>query len=420
MDRDKLKIYLPAVALTLAAFLVAYQFVDPAPPSTITWSAGEKGGAYYAYAERYRDFLAQQGVRVEILESAGSVENVKRLTAGGADVAFVQGGVADAETVGSLQSLGSLYYEPLWLFLRQGVEIDYLHQLQGRHIAAGLPGSGTRALAVNLLAENGIDESQLLALPGKEAAEKLLAGGIDAMFVVGAADSALVERLLLNPAVRLMSFARAAAYARRHAELSPVLLSEGVVDLQANIPARDVQLLATTATLVAREELHPALQMLILQAAAAIHADAGLFSRAGQFPTAEHAGIALSDDARRFYESGPPFLQRFLPFWAATMVDRLKVMLLPFIALLLPLFKLMPPLYRWRVRSRIYRWYRELGEIDGRLHGADAEEVARLIDDLNRIESEIRKVHVPLSYAEELYSLRQHLALVRDLARLKE
>ena len=420
MNSDRLKTYVPAFILTLLAFVVAYQFVDPAPPSTITWSAGQKTGAYYAYAERYRDYLQRQGIRVDILESAGSVENVQRLTGGKADIAFVQGGVtAEGD---ALRSLGSIYYEPLWLFLRKGLAADYLYDLKGRRIAAGLPGSGTRALAMRLLADNGIDakQAELLPLANGDAAGELLAGRIDAMFMVGSADSGLVRRLLQSPDAELMSFARAAAYARRHQELSAVQLHQGVVDLEKNIPARDVQLLATTATLQINENLHPALQMLILQAAASIHSEPGLFEQAGQFPTGLHAGIALSDDARRFYESGPPFLQRFLPFWAATMVDRLKVMLLPVIALLLPLFKLMPPLYRWRIRSRIYRWYRELGEIDGGLGAADAAEIERFLAELDRIEAEIRKVHVPLSYADQLYNLRLHLTLIRDLAKLKE
>lgn len=420
MGSDRLKTYVPAFLLAAIAFVVAYQFVDPAPPSMITLSAGQKTGAYYAYAERYRDYLHKQGIRVEILESAGSVENVERLTQGRADVAFVQGGVAaDSDAV---QSLGSVYYEPLWLFLRHGLDAGHLFDLKGRRIAVGMPGSGTRPLAMLLLADNGIDgkQAELLSLSGDDAAGQLLDGRIDAMFMVGSADSPLIGRLLRSPDVQLMSFARASAYARRHQELSPVLLHQGVLDLEKNIPAQDVQLLATTATLQINENLHPALQMLILQAADSIHAGSGLFARAGEFPTAEHSGIALSDDARRFYASGPPFLQRFLPFWAATMVDRLKVMLLPVIALLLPLFKLMPPLYRWRVRSRIYRWYRELGEIDGGLNAADAVEIERFLAELDRIEAEIRKVHVPLSYADQLYNLRLHLTLIRDLAKLKE
>jgi len=413
MSADKLKIYIPAMILAVLGFGVAWQFVDPAPPTTLVFSAGQKGGAYYANAERYRDYLRPRGITVNILESAGSLENVQRLASGAADIAFVQSGIVTAAEH-QLQSLGSMYYEPLWIFLRRDLNIRFLSELKGKRIAVGLVGSGTRAIALQLLKENGVDENvaTIVSSGTTDAGKALMRAELDAVFVVSAASSDSVQTLLASDDIQLMSITRAEAYTRRLDALSSVIVPQGALNLALNKPAQEKTLLASTATLMVSGNMHPALQGLIMQAATAIHAGSSLFSGSGAFPSPRHAGIALSKEAERFYKSGPPFLQRFLPFWAATMVDRLKVMLLPFIALLLPLFKVMPPLYRWRIRSRIYRWYEELGQIDAALGDSDT---ITLLGDLNRIESEIRKVHVPLSYAQELYDLRLHLALVRDL-----
>lgn len=414
MIGDKLKTLLPGLLLVLLGFVVAYQFVDPAPPSTLTFSAGSKQGAYYAHALAYRDYLERRGITVHVLESAGSEENVTRLEKGEADVAFVQSGIAAPDN-GALSSLGSMYYEPLWVFVRAGSRTRALNSLKGAVIAVGPQGSGTRVLSLQLLKENGVDESNttLLPLSGSNAAAALLAGDVDAVFLVASATADTAWQLNGNDKVKLLSFDRAEAYTRRIATLSGLHLPEGSLDLLTNTPAQDMKLLAATATLMVKADLHPALQDQLMQAATFVHGGRSLFSVAGEFPTPLYAGMPLSKEAVRYYKSGPSFLQRYLPFWAATLVDRLKVMLLPFIALLIPLFKVMPPLYRWRVRSRIYRWYDELNRIDEAL--GDGFEQA-LLDELESIESEIRKVHVPLSYADELYSLRMHLALIRKSA----
>jgi TRAP transporter TAXI family solute receptor len=414
MSSDKLKTFLPALILTVAAFMLAYQFVDPAPPDTLTLSAGSKEGAYYAHALAYRDYLKQRGITVNILESAGSLENVERLTEGTADVAFVQSGIAKPEN-SKLASLGSMYYEPLWVFVRAGVHIKSLIEMKGKSIAIGPEGSGTRVLSLQLLKENGVDKNnaRLLATGGSKAADALLSGKVDAIFLVASANADMVWQLNHNAKVELLNFDRAEAYTRRIPTLSALTLPQGSLDLGANSPAQNIKLLAATATLLVNKNIHPALQDLLMQTVTHVHGGRSLFSTAGEFPTARYTAIPLSKEAERYYKSGPPFLQRYLPFWAATMVDRLKVMLLPFLALLIPLFKVMPPLYRWRVRSRIYRWYDELNRIDASL--ADGFDQL-LLDDLDRIEMEIRKVHVPLPYAEELYNLRAHLALIRDNA----
>ncbi len=411
--RDHLNIFGPAILITLLGFVLAYQFVDPAPPDHIRIAAGGRDGAYHLFAERYRDALAAEGITLEILTTAGSVENLALLRAGEADIAFVQGGLAGGTD--DLESLGSFFYEPLWLFHRLEPPPARLTDLRGRRLAVGPPGSGTTALATLLLADNDIDArgAELVGSGGEAAADQLLTGDLDAAFFVASPRSPVVRRLLLEPATGLMSFQRADAYTRRHHFLTRVTLPRGVADLARDLPPGDRTLLATTANMVARPDLHPALVDLLIHSGRRIHGGGDWFGGDHRFPSPDFADFPLADEARRFYQRGPSFLQRYLPFWAATLVDRLKVMLLPLVALMLPLFKIMPPLYRWRIRSRIYPWYRDVLAIDRRMEepGLDVEQT---LADLGAIEHEVSRIDVPLSFAEELYDLRLHISLVRE------
>ena len=414
--KEKLSALGLPILITLAGFLIAYQFVDPAPPSELTITTGQSDGNYYSFGKQYSSFLTQHGVKLNVEASAGSIENLQRLKSGLADAAFIQGGTVSIDADESLTFLGSLYFEPLWLFHRSTMSLSKLSELRGKRIAVGPEGSGTRAIALQLLRDNSIDENsaEILPLSGNSAAEAVAKGEVDAIFLVTSAKSKLIEQLLRTHSVTLMSFDRADGYTRKHPFLSAISLPEGTFDMGANIPDKTIQLLAPSATLVARSELHPALQTLLLQAASASHSGNGLFEKAGEFPSPLYGDLPISEDAKRYYRSGPPFLQRFLPFWAATMIDRLKVMLLPLLALLLPLFKVMPPLYRWRIRSRIYQHYRDLSVIDQNIFQDSSEETLRSsLEALMSIENEVRHIHVPLSYSEELYELRSHLALVR-------
>ncbi len=416
--RERWRIFAPAIAVTLLGFVVAYLFVEPAPPSRITIATGREEGAYFGFAQRYAEILARDGITLEVRATSGSLANLDLLADpdSGVDLAFVQGGTGDPAAAPELRSLGSLYYEPLWVFTRLQPPPWRLSALAGRRIAIGEQGSGTRAVALQLLTDNGLTggAAGLVLLGGNRAAESLLAGDLDAAFVVASVEAPVVAGLLEAGAVRPMSLARAEAYARRYRFLSHVVLPEGVIDLARNIPDRDVALLAPTANLVAREDLHPALAVLLLEAATAVHGAGGLFERPGQFPAPHNLDFPLSTAAQRYFELGPPFLQRYLPFWAANLVDRLKIMLLPLVTLLFPLFKIVPPTYRWRVRSRVYRWYRELQAIDERIAKAGpAADLPGLARELARIEDEVSQLHVPLAYADTLYQLRLHIAFLR-------
>ncbi|MGB5474259.1 MAG: TAXI family TRAP transporter solute-binding subunit [Gammaproteobacteria bacterium] len=416
-----MKTFGPAIIVVLAGLVIAWQFVNPAPPRSITIATGQPNGAYYLFATRYRERLAGLGITLDIRESAGSVENIALLQAPDAavDLAFVQGGTGDRSSAAALKSLGSLYFEPLWLFYREPKTdrlTDRLTDLAGMRTAIGEPGSGTRRITLTLLADNFIDAGAdtILPLGGQAAADALLDGSIDAAFFVASPEAPVVQRLLHRPDIRLLSFARAAAYVQTHHYLSAVTLPEGIIDLQANIPARDTTLLAPTANLVARADFHPALISLLLQIVSDMHRHGSLFSQPGEFPNAQHLEYPLDKTAERFYKYGPPLLQRYLPFWTADLVDRMKVMLVPLLTLLFPLIKIMPPVYRWRVRKKIYRWYRLLRKLEtGDSAALDGKRRDELLRQLQSIDDDVRKLHVPLSYSDELYNLRLHIDMVR-------
>jgi TRAP-type uncharacterized transport system substrate-binding protein len=406
--------------LVLAAFWLASQFVQPAPPNRISIAAGQPGGAYLHYAERYRDELAKHGIELTVLETDGTVDNLQRLLRedGPVDLALVQGGIASAEQRQALSGLGSLFYEPLWVLAPAGAQVRPLNEVAELRIGVGSEGSGTRALVLKLLAANGIepDDATLVAEPADDSLADLKRGGLDLLFVVAAPDSPVLARALADPAVAVQQLPRAGAYARIDSALSVISLPQGTLSLAEDLPSRDIELLAPTANLVARPDIHPALVDLLIQAAATVHGDGSLLAPPGTFPTPLHSDFPLNPDAERHYKNGPPFLQRYLPFWAATWIDRTKVMLLPLLALLLPLMKVLPPVYAWRVRRRILRWYVQLRRIDLEIQAGPTGPgwAAALHDELEEIEADAACIDVPLGYTDQLYNLRLHIRLLQQ------
>ncbi len=401
-----------------AAFLAAYHFVRPAPPNTFVISTGSPDGAYHAYAQRYRELLAKEKIKVELRTSSGSVENLQRLSdnISGVDVALIQGGVAVAGKDYRLVSLAALYYEPLWIFYRNAGKLTLFTQLAGKRIAVGPEGSGTRALAMNVLQASGAlrPDTHLLPLSGMTAADALIAGKLDAALFVIASDAPVIQKLLKAPGVRLMSLSQTEALARRFPYLSPITLSRGMIDLAADFPPTNVRMVATTAHLIARENLHPALVSVLLQAVAKINAVPGMFRRAGEFPTTRDGDFPVSEDAQRFFKSGPPFLQRYMPFWAANLIERLLVLLVPLIVVLIPVMRIMPAFYNWRVKSKVFRWYRELRSVEVEARGkTNTADTAQLLERLDEIEKGVEAARVPLTYWDYVYTLRSHIDMVR-------
>jgi TRAP transporter TAXI family solute receptor len=417
--RELSRLALFAALVIGPAFLVAWHFVRPAPPDHFIIATGTESGAYHLFAQRYRELLAQEKIRVELRPTSGSVENLKLLhdAGSGVEVALMQGGIAGSDdTEPVLRSLGALYYEPLWVFYRGEPGLDRLPQLAGRRIATGPEGSGTRRLAETLFRESGAgrQRSRFSPLAGMAAAQALRQGHIDAALFVASPAAPVVQSLLKDPEIRLMSLAHAEAYAQRFGYLSAVTLLRGSVDIAADIPSRNVSMVAVTAHLVAREDFHPALVSVLLQAATRVHSGAGAFHRAGEFPAPRGGDFPVSEDAARYYKSGPPLLQRYLPFWVANLLERLLVLLVPLIAVVLPMTRILPAVYDWQIKRKIFRWYRELKAVEIEMQrDSHAGNTAALLTRLNEIERGVTATRVPLNYWDYVYALRGHIDLVR-------
>lgn len=411
----------PAAIAVIATCLLAYWLVDPSPPSRVSLSTGQENSAYEVFGKKYAESLARFGIKVQLAPSLGSQENLQRLKDGAVDMAFVQSGSTeqeDAERKG-LVSLGSLFTEPIWLFLREKKSVDQLTQLRGLKINVGPDGTGVPALFKTVLAVNGIEPNELTlgGLENTPATVELLEGRIDGLVFSSAPDAPLIQMLLQTPGIKLFDFPQAEAYTRRFSFLSHVVLPRGIVDLGRNLPPKDYHLIAPTATLVAREGVHPALIDLFIQAAAKIHGGSGWFQKKGEFPTASYTEIPVSPAAERFYTSGPPLMQRYLPFWLANFFERMWVVIVALGALILPLSRIIPPLYVWKVRSRVYRWYGQLRAVEQAIEDVPREQQSEVypaqLKRLNDIEERVNRISIPLSFADELYGLRSHINFVR-------
>jgi hypothetical protein len=423
--RDLLLSVGPFALLAVALLLLAYFWLDPTPPRRVTLATGPAQSAYDEFGQRYRKALAVNGIEVTLLPSEGSSANLQLLRDGKADLGFVQGGTSGqvgGEAGAAIESLGSLFVEPIWLFYREQAArtvdppgtLASLPQLAGLRVNVGTPGSGVPQLMSRLFEANSVAPGslRLSSLEQTPATVAFLAGELDALVFASAPESLMVQMLLRTPGVKLMDFGQSEAYSRRFPFLTPALLPRGVVDLARDLPPQDVRLIATTTALLAREGTHPALLQLFVQAAREFHAPPGWFNRAGAFPSTDHSEYPIAREADRTIRDGAPFLQRYLPFWLANLVERMWLVLGIILAILLPLSRIVPPLYQFRIRSRVFRWYGQLREIETRMQGQ--EDAAQLRLELERLEQNVGRISVPLSYADELYALRNNIALVRQ------
>jgi len=409
--------------VTLVGVMLAgalYFFIHSAPPDNITIITGPEGSVFYSNAVKYAAILKREGVKLNILTSQGSLDNLKKLDDASikVDVGFVQGGITNAGT-SKLASLGSISYQPLLVFYR-GAPVVTLADLAGRRLAVGPVGSGTRNLVLTLLATNGITTkgtTNLLDWDAKQAAQALQEGRVDAVFLMGEdASVTILRQLLLAPDIQLMNFAQADAYTRRYGYLRMLKMPEGVLDLGKNVPAHDIYLIGPTVELIARENLHPALSDLLLEAAQEVHGNVGTFQHKGEFPAQMGDDFPISDNAVRFYKSGSKFFYRYLPFWLASMTSRILIVFVPMIVILVPIIRSIPHLYRWRSQARIYRWYRALLVVEREMFNeSDAKKRQQMHKRLDEIEREVNKLKVPAFLANQFYSLREDIAQVREL-----
>ncbi|MEB0136576.1 TAXI family TRAP transporter solute-binding subunit [Actimicrobium sp. CCC2.4] len=421
--RDLFATAAPTLLAIAVVGLLVYWLADPSPPSRVTMSTGQENSAYELIGKKYAAELAQRNIKVTLAPSLGSQENLQRLMDpdSGIDIGFVQSGSTeqDAAERQGLISLGSLFSEPVWLFYRDSHDITQLNQLKGLQINVGPEGTGVPLLFRRLLSVNGIEPVELTlgTLENTPATVALLAGTIDGMVFSSAPDELLIQMLLQTPGIKLFDFTQAEAYTRRFPFLSHVVLPRGIVDLGRDLPARDYQLIAPTATLVARASMHPALVDLFVQSATNIHGGAGWFHKRNEFPTANFTEVPVAAAAAKFYQTGPSFLQHYFPFWLSSFMERMWVVVVAVGALFIPLSRIVPPLYVWKVRSRVYRWYGQLRAVEQAIEGVlppqRRDVYAHQLARLNQIEEKVNQISIPLSFAEELYGLRSHINFVR-------
>ncbi|WP_339648322.1 TAXI family TRAP transporter solute-binding subunit [Halopseudomonas pelagia] len=437
----------PLVALIV---WVLFRFLDPAPPRTVVMTTGAETGGYHQFGLALKERLAEEGLELQLNTSRGSLDNLERLTDGSGDVqlGIIQSGIeqlAERRQRDQLEGLATLYHEPLWLFQRTdsdpistpssapevevatdnpkgteantNTEIRRLSDLVGRRVSLGGAGSGTWAVVRSLFEVQGDTASwdsqgdgQWQSLAGRAAADALYAGELDAAFFVLPADNSLIRELISKPGIELVNLSQARAFAARLPYLEDLTVPEGLLDIQRNVPAQDISLLSPVATLVGNEYFHPALTALVLSAAKEVLRDGNLLDAPGQYPAALPMKLDMSAEAEYYHESGTPFLQRYLPFWIASIVDRYIVLVIPLIVILMPLIRSMGPIYIWRIRSRVYRWYEQLRRIDHLIvKDQIMDRLEEEIQGLHNLEDELTRVDVPLSYAHELYELHLHI-----------
>jgi len=412
------------VTASISLFVITYQYVEPAPPSKITIAAGPNPGGYYYFAEKYAEILKRRGITVTIRETRGSLENLKLLhdPDSGVDVALAQGGVGwmagvyrQQPTETAIRSIAEVYYEPLWVFTLPNQPFEALRDLKGKRLAIGPEGSGSQALAYDMLKWSGVnvDNTTFSPLSESEAVAELQAGKLDAAFFVAASGSPFIKELMKGDQLKLHSFREVPAFLRRYGYLSPITLPESVIDLARNIPDQDIQLLAPTTTLMSRDSLHPALVYLFIETAAEVHGGHDVFSNIGEFPGIYNIEFPAHEETERYFEHGAPFLQRFLPYHIAVFLDRTKILLLPLLTLILPLVRIIYPTYRWSVRRNIWKWYRIAHQIEKDLMERN-DTTDHLLDRLENLKANVLQLKVPPAYSAELYHLRHHLLLIKE------
>ena len=409
------------IFICIVVISATFWFIYSAPPDTLIITSGDENTRFVRIAERYKKILARNGVKLEILKSEGSLENLERLENPSfrVDVGFVQTGVAKGRNIDKLVSLGSISYQPLYIFYRSSKPLELLSQFNGKKIAIGEDGTGTQVLALELLALNGIEPggaTALLKIDDEEASKSLLEGKIDAAFMMSdSASSKTMRDFRRKKDIRLFDFTQADAYSRRIGHLNKIVLPKGSFDFGKNLPDHDISLVSPTVEIIARADLHPALSDLLLEAATEVHSRQGLTQKRGEFPAMLEHEYKISPDAIRFYKSGKSFLYKYLPFWLASLLNRILVVFIPMILILIPGLKSIPALYRWRMRLRLLRWYRALLMLEEGLVGhITPQKRAELLERLDEIEETVNNLKVPASFADQFYALRSHVAIVRE------
>jgi TRAP-type uncharacterized transport system substrate-binding protein len=405
------------VGVVGVASLALIYFI-PAPPSKVVMATAFKGASFEYYGRQYREIFARSHVELELRETAGAVENLKLLQDPDADVqiAFVTGGLSDSKHAPGVLSLGTVYDQPFWIFYLANEQLDQLSQLKGKRIAVGPEGSATRHMAEQILGKGGVNSETASFLPfAGEAADRALKDGqVDAVWIIGVPEATAVQSFLRNPSVRPMSFPMAEAFTRIFPDLTRMTLPQGTIDIERMIPANDVQLIGTKSKVLVRSDLHPEIVQLLLQTMKEVHSGADLFHRSGEYPNGSDSEYAVASTAIDFYKNGPSFMQRHLPLWLSIHAQRAIALLVTGIAIGFPLLHFLPQSYNWMIRRRLFYWYAELRTLEGSFDSITSHK--QLIDkqaEIERIEDDLSKIHFPLTFSDQVYTLRHHIDLVR-------
>lgn len=410
------KVWIPIILVIVLAFYITSRFIEPPVEKKLTIASGNERGQYYKIAMEYKELLENSGVKVDVIKTAGSEENLKLLLEKKVDIAFIQNGIIHNGDKEKLYSLANVFYEPLWFFYYdKGFDKNYEVEFIGSKISLGIEGSGTKFLGSLILNLNGLNEtnSEFLYLNGGKSRDMLKNGEIDGMFFIGQAESNIVRSLLEDPNIRLFSFKRAEAYARNLPFLKSLSLYEGTLDMYANLPYNNVKLLGSTASLVTHEDVPNELIRFFVKQLPKVHSNGGLFEEPKEFPSIANLETQIHEASYMYFTYGDTWLETIFPYWVASNIDRLKILLIPLLTLLFPLFKGIVPLYVWSVRSKIYKWYDRVNELDDEIDKKTKDELNDIIQKLENLKVEIQShTKVPLAYMGEYYNLLLHIDLV--------
>lgn len=405
-----------AIACIAGIAWAALEHYVPAPPKKITIAAGSRGGAYEFYARKYRDVLARHGVTVDIRSTEGSVENLRLLQdrRSGVVAGFVQGGVSNSTQAPDVESLGRINYLAFFVFAQAGDTFTQLTELKGKRIAIGPASSGTNLVVTRILRTSGItaQNATLVPLGGRAAVEALDAGRVDVAIMGNVLEAPLIQNMLRDPGLRLVSLKRVKAIVRKFPVLTRLELPSGVVDLERNIPDSDVTLIGTTSSLLVRSDIHPEIIGLLARAMVEVNGEPGIFQQFGEFPTHSDPEWPMAEAARDYYKNGPSLLHRYLPFWVANYARRALAILVTVVAIVVPVFSYAPRAYQWLVRRRVIALYRELRAVEHELQPSlSADRVAACRREIERIDHASKAL--PLRHSDLFFALRNHIELTR-------
>ena len=426
MNSFKRQIYNP-LAIVAAFFVVLILFFGvlwmliPSPPKVMDMATGFPTGLYYQFGERLKTELATEGVKLELKTTGGTVDNLALLSdpKSGVDVGMVQGGVADIAKYPNLVSLAGMFYEPVWVWYREsafkndGGQLRVLGQLKGKRVSIGNEGSGTLALSTALLKISDISESDMYAkkLKPDEAIAQMNKGELDVIFIVAAAEAPILKKFYEIPGIRLMNFEQADAYTRNLPYLSKVMVPRGLLSIAHDLPRQDIQVIAPTATLVAKDNISPALVSLLLGASYDILKSYSRLQKPGEFPSLAGLDFPVHVDAEIYLKDGPSFLHRHLPFWTAVWVGRFVKIVIPLLVIFIPLFTYVPSAKHFFLRLKLSQVYEELKQIDRNAMNPEMKE--KNFRDLESIERRVDNIKVSMLDAKELYDLKGHVGDVR-------